>query len=310
MAAINDYLPFKIDSNQNPTGYDSTTGLYTHPNGQSWLRSGFTLQGVTATYPNATTTTTSFTGGLQTSWTATGDAIMGMQWDSSTNRLLVADRNSNTVKAYQSDGTFDSIRLDASTEITNAIWGPAYDGTNYYVGDESTSGIIYEYDNSGTYTGNNFDVTSFVGSDLRGVFLNQAGNLLIQGNGNFPFREYTTAGVYTGTNFSFPTAGTFYGAITIAGASYALSEDSNDRVTSVSAAYALGTAGDIISNTGGTPGGRFSIAFDGTLYYLCQINTDIVYVWAEDGGSGTTTIGDATARTDTNTGEPLFIRLK
>jgi hypothetical protein len=52
--AINSYTPFLAQSTGNPSGYNSSTGLYTHPDGNYYLKSGKTLAGVASTYPNAT----------------------------------------------------------------------------------------------------------------------------------------------------------------------------------------------------------------------------------------------------------------
>ena len=49
---INSYLPFYVSGTSNPTGYDAATGLYTHPDGNFYLQTGFTL-GADG-YPNAT----------------------------------------------------------------------------------------------------------------------------------------------------------------------------------------------------------------------------------------------------------------
>ena len=40
---VNTYESFNVSATGNPTGYDATTGLYTHPNGDYWLKTGSTI---------------------------------------------------------------------------------------------------------------------------------------------------------------------------------------------------------------------------------------------------------------------------
>jgi hypothetical protein len=54
---INSYLSFDITGNNNPDGYNSSTGIYTHPDGTYWLKTGVILPYVspnTTNYPKAT----------------------------------------------------------------------------------------------------------------------------------------------------------------------------------------------------------------------------------------------------------------
>ena len=53
---VNTYESFSVSGTGNPSGYNATTGLYTHPNGDYWLKTGNLLSGVQATYPSATVT--------------------------------------------------------------------------------------------------------------------------------------------------------------------------------------------------------------------------------------------------------------
>ena len=49
---LNGYTPFLVTGTGNPSGYDATTGLYTHPDGTFWLRTGFSIDISTFTGPD------------------------------------------------------------------------------------------------------------------------------------------------------------------------------------------------------------------------------------------------------------------
>ena len=51
---VNTYESFYVSATGNPTGYNATTGLYTHPNGDYWLKTGNTITDSNGDYPNAT----------------------------------------------------------------------------------------------------------------------------------------------------------------------------------------------------------------------------------------------------------------
>ena len=61
---VNTYESFYVSATGNPTGYDATTGLYTHPNGDQWLKTGNNISG---DFPDASIA-------QPATFTATGDA--------------------------------------------------------------------------------------------------------------------------------------------------------------------------------------------------------------------------------------------
>jgi hypothetical protein len=54
-APINSFAGFLVSATDNPTGYNATTGLYTSPDGTYWLKTGLLITD-TGSYPNATFT--------------------------------------------------------------------------------------------------------------------------------------------------------------------------------------------------------------------------------------------------------------
>jgi hypothetical protein len=51
---VNSYAPFYTNGTGSPTGYNATTGLYDHPNGDVWLQTGKTIDDASGNYPDAT----------------------------------------------------------------------------------------------------------------------------------------------------------------------------------------------------------------------------------------------------------------
>ena len=54
IVAINGYVDFLVGATGNPTGYDNTTGIYDHPGGATFIRTGFTT--AAGPYPDANAT--------------------------------------------------------------------------------------------------------------------------------------------------------------------------------------------------------------------------------------------------------------
>ena len=52
---VNTHESFYAIGAGNPSGYDATTGLYTHPNGDVWLKTGNTFDDAAGNYPDAAT---------------------------------------------------------------------------------------------------------------------------------------------------------------------------------------------------------------------------------------------------------------
>ena len=73
---VNTYESFYVSGTGNPSGYNATTGLYTHPNGDVWLKTGNTISGDPSIYtaaryfsaPTGRTLTGSFREGVGAAW--------------------------------------------------------------------------------------------------------------------------------------------------------------------------------------------------------------------------------------------------
>jgi|TARA_R110000803_G_scaffold77004_1_gene141829 hypothetical protein len=93
---VNSYAPFFVTGTGTPTtGYNATTGLYNHPNGDVWIETGKTIIDASNAYPDATgqdvitndfvtVNTTSSNSGPNTYQFFQGDSfyIVGVRWSS------------------------------------------------------------------------------------------------------------------------------------------------------------------------------------------------------------------------------------
>lgn len=118
--------------NSNTTGFDTSTGIYTHPNGQQYLRAGSSLQASQTEYPNATPTTiglgqsTTYQDGIQTTDWLAHDGTNG--WSIASNYQL---------QKYSADwstliSTLD-LRTIYPTDNNLDYVSVASDGTSLYV---------------------------------------------------------------------------------------------------------------------------------------------------------------------------------
>lgn len=318
---VNTYESFYVSATGNPTGYDATTGLYTHPNGDYWLKTGKILVNQTATYPNASTT--------DSGWVDTG---VTFAYPSSTTNRAIYRTTQNQFYEFRSAtaGTVPIVINSATapfgqvstTNITHpsvgapnennhsfADWG--YDEVNDRIwacgGGRNNGNAPSGYGWIGAWSGTAPHALAFyrrTGGSYSGYGSNGAlfvdtgaGRVYTQGSNQSP-SEYYDLVTFANTTFAWP--GPFGGA------------SFNDSLN------ILGRSNDFnryqytspytqTYTSGATPGG-------GTIgIYTTDTNT-IIYK-----ASGNTTyveaqrqieVGDATARTDTDSGQPLFIKLK
>ena len=290
---VNSYAPFLVGGGGNPLGYDATTGLYTHPDGTYWLRSGFTISGPTvgATYPDAYQVSTVPTGATYTGFSfATGAnpaGIVGFGGKFYVNRKTSS--TSGLLVEYDSAGVATGFSF-----ATPNKQGVYYDGTNYVFNGPSNAN---QYNSAGVATGFTFAA-------------GQSGDYGITGSGSHYYvaqiqtvREFDLAGNATGFTFTAP-----------AGIVDGLSFDGSFFWTTREVGETVFCSNPDGTNTGFTfstaaqapdPCGIWS---SGTHVYVADNNLDRVYEYQLTGADKR--IGDVTARTDADTGKPLFVRVK
>jgi hypothetical protein len=131
---VNTYESFNVSTTGNPTGYDATTGLYTHPNGDYWLKTGKILSGTNAsTYPDATL------GGATPVATT---RVVPLAYDTSGQACYID--GSNGVYAVQHYGP-TSTRIAEYSFATGGATGKVIDtNTQFPNGAGTTGGISYD----------------------------------------------------------------------------------------------------------------------------------------------------------------------
>jgi len=285
---INGYFPFTVSST-GTTGYNATTGLYTHPDGTFWLRSGFTKIDTAGDYPEATI----------------------------------------------SSGTWAYNSVDDFTIATNTD-GVAYDGTFYYM--ITSGGVVNQYNTSFTATG----VTFTTVSDATGIVY-EGGNFFILRKSDRTVYKYNTSGVFqsslsVGGNDVFaitalngiicvlqrpgaaitadiakvnPTTMAYLGSTTLAGHTSIIGNGGwfSDGVylwTQQSTVVKAWGIDGVYSGLSFTPTGsprNGQIGHDGNVYSDTKSTT--IHKFTAVAGS----VGDTTARTDTDSAQPLFVRI-
>ena len=337
---INSYAPYLVTATTgNPVGYDATTGLYTHPDGTFWLETGKTITTTTTstpdpTYPDATYSSvkTFDLGAGSNSFTAQGRGgntirsggigrygitrlaggnIYYHGADSDGKRMFQAASPSSAIgRTTNSIGGSTPLGELIGARDINALWFlngsnilqynttfgyqgttiPLSDGATpdwgaylpnqdkFYMWDNAGSTIlITEYDNTGTITGNTISVTHPNGGANTYLTIRPDLDAITAYQATGQFAYYTLSG-YTAT---------LSATSTITGTNY-IGSSNNFQ-------YDASPSFNIISWQ------QAAIGFNSYQSY----GTTIV-------GKDETqiTVGDGTARTDTDTSQPLFVRLK
>ena len=283
---VNTYESFSVSLTGNPSGYSATTGLYTHPNGDYWLKTGNNISDSGGNYPAATFT---FSAPVQTGVSFTGPAqSTGIFVDA--NNVYVTEKSARTLGTYTKAGGFLG-----SFGTVFSPYGNYFDGTNFYIVND-TNKRVDQFTSAGVATGVNFATGT---ADPRGItsdgtfwYLTDIAAQIVT--------QYTLAGVATG--FTFSTSG----------------GPSGTDLWSISYydgfLYVSGAAGTVVTQytlTGVATGFTFNLTggianTDGTFWYsTAYSNTTITQYDYQD-----KLVGDGTARTDADSGQPLFIKIK
>lgn len=315
-SGINSYAPFLVTSSNNPSGYNSTTGLYTNPIDESvWLKTGNTLASTLATYPNATSvesnsvvsnvgvTNVSATGTMRSTTSSLSQLRWYRAYSSPTVNIDVIDMaTSNTIQT-----------IDTSAGTTGDVW--------------NLQGIALSYDESeiialitirdtpaGISLGKyimKFSTSTFAQTQapvaVSGGFVNQNGSIVNIGSTSYffdtgnDFKEINiSTGIFTGTTITPPTT------------PIGIASDGTNLWYLHSSNYIWYQ----ITTAGVATGLTFQAASNNDLSMLPITNG---FRTLEKSGSApdnktwdiANSFGDGTARTDASgSGQPLFIKLK
>ena len=316
---INGYTPFLVTGTGNPSGYDATTGLYTHPDGTFWLKTGNTLSSntITTTYPNTTVSTPgswSVTTNFQLQpGTYTRDRKMWL-YNSATSQYFQANRGAgNTAAVYQvfnSTGAFVSrinmpfdnsafygyvAVLPDATEVFMNITpynNGGYGGTTW----QDTAGNTYPLPSGITW--NNIGFTAATQTDLYGL----GGVSLYVTNIATSTASTITLSKALSTLQWDGTDNTMYGF-----------DNTNNFYCSVD--LTTGVVTNVVDLTVGTIASGAAVvahkAGDLTTFYITDTTVLAQTTVTYDGYTKSNdAIGDSTARTNTDSAQPLFTRIK
>lgn len=184
---VNSYAPFYKSVSGNPTGYNATTGLYNHPNGDVWLETGKTIVDTSNAYPDATgvdVVTNDFVTVNTTPTSAAGTA--DFQFFQGDSFYMVATRQYPSNRYYKYDnsdnylGTFtlsnpyvvQAIDVGNNNLIVRNVTAPyamyRYTNNGVYISTETTPGNYYnispDKNTSTTYVSSNIFVGAVSGT--------------------------------------------------------------------------------------------------------------------------------------------------
>jgi hypothetical protein len=288
-SGINSYAPFKVTATGNPIGYNATTGVYTNPVDDSvWLKTGFTLA-PDGTYPNAAISDLSYTG-----------------------------VNYNL----------------ASGNITQMVYSDTFIYATFF----GSTSIIRQFTLAGVSTGLTYTDTSTVRMFWDGTHLNSAASVA----GGWDVTLLNNSLVQQGVKIFWATVGGVNQICTDGTYVYALQSRTTTR------RYDFGTfANELIMSTTGIVGNGSGIEFYNNQIVISSSNDQKLYFFSTSLGAAISSIpttsigavaflskspdgalwsssytvqttlyefnisiGDGTSKTDTDSAQPLFIKLK
>ena len=326
---VNTYESFNVNTTGNPSGYNAATGLYTHPNGDSWLKTGLVLPASLATtYPDAT---------LVSAPSSTGRSV-APTYDN-TSKACYID-GANGVYALQHYNP-SSTRIAEYSFATGAATGKVIStNTQFPQGNGLTGGIAYDSDADVIWSFYRYNSESSrtrlklasynysTGANLTNQIIYDRGTVSISGTAPYGIAkinntpEYVLYSVQNGTekmevyDMSSGSASLVRSVNTSLYAStyYYPTESANtDKIMlwksdagkfvefETTNFTATGVETQAVSSFINTYG---AFALYNNLYSVTD-NTTYMSEWIL--GSF---LGDVTARTDADSGQPLFIKLK
>ena len=338
---INGYFPFIVSSTGDPTGYDSTTGLYTHPDGTFWLKTGNILADSAGVYPDATGATANYEAqgagitDASTYWFWNGTDILASFNDPSVSGAFRALPLNLTTLAFDF-----TPAVTLSTSISAAL-GNFQSGViiynqanNEYISFSRLPPLnqpLIEFYNStmtaitSTVNLTTLDPTNFPnGFEIQTATVDWPNNMMyIRSNKNpttihqFDIATKTLTGLsYTslfpgGTTLQSlafdPVANTIWqGGLSGGGSSSPFIE------TAITTGIATGRSFDAFPDTPNTifEDGKGATNGLNKMYAESRTNVSPQYRANKYDVNGFPNVGDSTARTDTDSAQPLFVRLK
>ena len=297
---INGYTPFLVTGTGNPSGYDATTGLYTHPDGTFWLKTGNTIVDSSNTYPSANGVV-SIGSPVQYGFSDSGIGYMN------SSEVIIG-----TTNVYMSvGGIVYLVDLVTGNKLSTLV---------------NTGGV--EYGVEGYDETNGLIIVKYVNAPNNYRFYNTSGTLVSTGTGQPSLSRmtwisddnYIIQGDSTGPAFYTLSTETV-GASTLGsgGAGTSMTYDrTNDVYYSQASAGSVNKWVSLTDDSGNIGGVRAmsyntsspSTYYDGAFYNFASR----IALGAANGRmekrSISVTVGDSTVRTSTDTAQPIFIRIK
>tara|TARA_R110000782_G_scaffold6381_2_gene21933 strand:+ start:95 stop:1072 length:978 start_codon:yes stop_codon:yes gene_type:complete len=303
---VNTYESFSVSTTGNPTGYNATTGLYTHPNGDYWLKTGNTLAGVNSTYPDANVnyqilTQFETSSAFSTTFVTRGLARTSTNW-------YALEQTTGAVREYTVDATTGNLSGGGGIVFTAYanMQAMTSNGTTLLIPSSGTN--LVERTTSGGSTGFSFSV-AYQGSSILGLgYYDDGGDGVYivytsVASPHFQGGRVATYNAVTGvaTGFGFQGGGTKEGCAFDGNNYYVMGEQAGAPtyqydLQGVSTGYNVNL---------GSAGGASLQYYNG--YFFCMTAGAYTMEVTRVAFGG---IGDTTARTDTDTTKPLFIKIK
>ena len=319
---INSYAPFLVGTtDNNPQGYIASTGLYTNPIDDSvWLKTGNQVSDATNTYPNAyseldyhlTDGSNTYGQGFRAGLTYTGTGFYALRQLNSSTRIIPADEATRT---WGSEINKTSSQLAGSY----GCYAIAYDSTaNGILAHDYASGVnIIRRWNTALTTSTTFSTFAQTSNNApRCLAYDEANNNLFWiKNGGEVFVYDLTTETYSST-FTMTIGGNDIQGASVhptTGNLWVLATTTVHEV-SPTTGVATGNSFNLYANSYVNSGLARGVAWKDadTLYAITEkvAQTGTNWIISSYDKDGINTVGDATARTESDTAQSLFIKLK
>lgn len=274
--------------------FNDTVNVKTDSNLNTWLKSGV-LETDTTLYPDAFKSN-SYTG-TNFSVSAQVTAPEGIAWDSVNSKFWVVDGGAQRVYRYNPDGTYDNFNFDVSGQDAFPL-GITFDGTNLWIVG-LVSKAVYSYTTAGAYRNVSFSVSG-QDSQPQGIAWGDT-HFYVGGLVSNEVFRYTAAGVYDNFSFSIPASvDSTIGGLTWVDNNIWIIGTANDSAYMYSPAGVYSEVNFPISGEDNNP---FGIAHDGNSFSVIGGQSKTVYQYQE-------AVGLPDSSTDTDTGLPIYVRVK